>query len=241
MARTALITGGTRGIGAAIALAFKAKGYQVAATYHSDESAAQQFHSQHGISVYKWDVADYEACGRGVAAVQKDLGAVDTLINNAGITQDGAFHKMTVEQWRRVLQTNLDSAFNMTHHLWAGMREAGFGRVINISSINGQKGQFGQANYAASKAALIGLTKSLALEGAAKGITVNAIAPGYIATDMVKAVPEPVMQKIVGAIPVGRLGEADEVAAAAVYLADEKAAFITGATLAINGGQYMMG
>ncbi|MBC6444915.1 MAG: acetoacetyl-CoA reductase [Alphaproteobacteria bacterium GM202ARS2] len=241
MARTVLITGGTRGIGAAMSIAFKGRGYQVAATYHSDDAAAQAFHKQHGIGVYKWDVADYEACGRGVESVCKDLGAVDTLINNAGITQDAAFHKMTAEQWRRVMQTNIDSAFNMTHHVWAGMREAGFGRVLMITSINGQKGQFGQANYAASKAALIGLTKSLALEGAAKGITVNAIAPGYIATDMVKAVPEAVMAKIVGAIPAGRLGEAEEVAAAALYLADEKAAFITGATLAINGGQYMMG
>ena len=191
--------------------------------------------------VYQWDVADYDACKDGVAAVERDIGAIDTLINNAGITQDAAFHKMTSEQWHKVINTNLHAAFNMTHLLWDGMRSRNFGRIINISSVNGQKGQFGQVNYAATKAALIGMTKSLALEGARKGITVNAIAPGYIGTDMVRAVPENVMTQIVAAIPVGRIGEADEVAKVAVFLAEEKNAFITGATIAINGGQYMMG
>ena len=237
--RIALVTGGTRGIGAAIAIALKAEGYKVGVSYAGNDAAAQAFTSEHDIPAYKFDVADYEACAAAVAQVQSDLGPVDILVNNAGITWDAPFHKMSADAWTKVIDTDLTSAYNMSHVLWAGMRERGHGRVINISSINGQKGQFTQANYSAAKAGLIGFTKALAAEGARKGITVNAICPGYIDTDMMKAVREDVLAGIVAQIPVGRLGRADEIARGVVFLAADDAAFITGSTLTINGGQYM--
>ena len=239
MARTALVTGGTRGIGAAIATALKAAGYQVAANYAGNDDAAKKFTDETGIQTYKWSVADYDACADGLKRVEADLGPVDVLVNNAGITRDAPFHKMKPEQWREVIDTNLTGVFNMTHPAWPGMRERGFGRIITISSINGQKGQFGQANYAASKAGDLGLTKSLAQEGAGKGITANAICPGYIATDMVMAVPEKVREAIIGQIPVGRLGEPGEIARCVVFLASDEAGFITGSTISANGGQYL--
>ncbi len=239
MARTALVTGGTRGIGAAIATALKAAGYQVAANYGGNDDAAKAFSDETGIRTYKWSVADYDACADGLGRVEADLGPVDVLVNNAGITRDAPFHKMKPEQWREVIDTNLTGVFNMTHPAWPGMRERGFGRIITISSINGQKGQFGQANYAASKAGDLGLTKSLAQEGAGKGITANAICPGYIATDMVMAVPEKVREAIIGQIPVGRLGEPGEIARCVVFLASDEAGFITGSTISANGGQYL--
>ncbi|HVI29776.1 acetoacetyl-CoA reductase [Hansschlegelia sp.] len=239
MARTALVTGGTRGIGEAISIALKKAGYNVAATYAGNDEKAQAFKAAHGVAVYKWDVGDPEACAAGVAKVEAELGPVDVLVNNAGITRDGMFHKMTFDQWRDVMRTNLDSMFTMTKPVIDGMRERGFGRIINITSINGQKGQMGQANYSAAKAGVIGFTKALAQENAKKGITVNAIAPGYIATEMVMAVPEKVRDSIIATIPVGRLGEADEIADAVLYLAGEKAGFVTGSTLTINGGQYI--
>jgi acetoacetyl-CoA reductase len=240
MARVALVTGGTRGIGAAISKALKDKGYAVAATYHSNDEAASRFKSETGINVHKWDVGRLGECREGVTRVERELGPVDVLVNNAGITRDTTLHKMTEEQWREVIETNLDSLFNMTRSVIEGMRERSFGRIVNISSINGQKGQFGQSNYAAAKAGLIGFTKSVALENATKGITCNAIAPGYIRTEMVAAVPEPVLQKIVAQIPVGRLGESDEVARCVVFLAADDAGFITGSTLTVNGGQYLI-
>jgi len=239
MARVAVVTGGSRGIGEAISKGLKAAGYKVAATYHGNDEAAAKFKAETGISVYKWDVGNFEACKAGLAKVEAELGPVDVLVNNAGITRDVMLHKMTLEQWQQVMQTNLDSLFCMTRSVIEGMRNRGFGRVITIGSINGQKGQMGQTNYSAAKSATIGFTKALAQEGAAKGITANVIAPGYIATDMVRAVPENVMQKIVGQIPVGRLGEADEIARAVVFLAADEAGFITGSTLTINGGQYL--
>jgi acetoacetyl-CoA reductase len=239
MARVAVVTGGSRGIGEAISKGLKAAGYKVAATYHGNDEAAAKFKAETGISVYKWDVGNFEACKAGLAKVEAELGPVDILVNNAGITRDVMLHKMTLEQWQQVMQTNLDSLFCMTRCVIEGMRNRGFGRVITIGSINGQKGQMGQTNYAAAKSATIGFTKALAQEGAAKGITANVIAPGYIATDMVRAVPENVMQKIVGQIPVGRLGEADEIARAVVFLAADEAGFITGSTMTINGGQYL--
>ena len=239
MARVAVVTGGSRGIGEAISKGLKAAGYKVAATYHGNDEAAAKFKAETGISVYKWDVGNFEACKAGLAKVEAELGPVDILVNNAGITRDVMLHKMTLEQWQQVMQTNLDSLFCMTRSVIEGMRNRGFGRVITIGSINGQKGQMGQTNYAAAKSATIGFTKALAQEGAAKGITANVIAPGYIATDMVRAVPENVMQKIVGQIPVGRLGEAEEVARAVVFLAADEAGFITGSTMTINGGQYL--
>jgi acetoacetyl-CoA reductase len=239
MARVAVVTGGSRGIGEAISKGLKAAGYKVAATYHGNDEAAAKFKAETGISVYKWDVGNFEACKAGLAKVEAELGPVDVLVNNAGITRDVMLHKMTLEQWQQVMQTNLDSLFCMTRSVIEGMRNRGFGRVITIGSINGQKGQMGQTNYSAAKSATIGFTKALAQEGAAKGITANVIAPGYIATDMVRAVPEAVMQKIVGQIPVGRLGEADEIARAVVFLAADEAGFITGSTLTINGGQYL--
>jgi acetoacetyl-CoA reductase len=238
MARTALVTGGSRGIGAAIALALKDAGYKVAANYAGNDEAAQKFKSETGIPVYKWSVADYDACAAGIGKVEADLGPVDILVNNAGITRDAPFHKMTREQWNEVIGTNLNGVFNMTHPLWAGMRERKFGRVITISSINGQKGQFAQANYSASKAGDLGFTKALAQEGARAGITVNAICPGYIATDMVMAVPEKVRESIIAQIPTGRLGEAAEIARCVVFLASDDAGFITGSTITANGGQY---
>ena len=240
MARVALVTGGTRGIGAAISVALNAAGYKVAATYGGNDEAADKFKDEAGIAVYKWDVSDFEACSAGVARVLADLGPVDVLVNNAGITRDTTLHKMTVDQWQAVISTNLDSLFNMTRNVIENMRAKGFGRIISISSINGQKGQFGQANYSAAKAGLIGFTKAVAQENAAKGITVNAVAPGYIGTEMVRAVPEEVLKsKILPLIPVGRLGEPEEVAKCVVFLAADDAGFITGSTLSSNGGQYM--
>jgi len=240
MARVALVTGGTRGIGAAISVALKQAGYQVAANYGGNDEAAAKFKDAHGIPVFKWDVADFDACKAGIAKVEAELGPVEILVNNAGITRDTAFHRMTLEQWRQVIATNLDSMFTVTRPVWEGMRSRKFGRVINISSVNGQKGQFGQTNYAAAKAAAIGFTKALAQEGAALGITVNCICPGYIATEMVKAVPEDVLKsKILPQIPIGRLGEPEEVARCVVFLASDDAGLITGSTLSANGGQYM--
>ncbi len=239
MGRVALVTGGTRGIGAAIARALQDAGHRVAVNYAGNDEAAARFTEETGIRAYKWSVADYDACAEGVRQVEADLGPVEILVNNAGITRDAMFHKMTREQWQQVMHTNLDGLFNMTHPVWPGMRERGFGRVVNISSINGQKGQMGQANYAAAKAGDIGFTKSLAQEGARKGITVNAICPGYIATEMVMAVPEKVREGIIAQIPVGRLGEPEDIARCVVFLASDDAGFITGATLTANGGQYM--
>jgi acetoacetyl-CoA reductase len=239
MSRVALVTGGSRGIGAAISTALKAEGYTVAATYAGNDQKAEAFTGKTGIKTYKWDVSDYETCVTGIAAVEADLGPVDVLVNNAGITRDAPFHKMNREQWDEVIRTNLDGVFNMTHPLWNGMRERKFGRVINISSINGQKGQFAQANYSAAKAGDIGFTKALAQEGARAGITVNAICPGYIATEMVMAVPEKIRDSIVAQIPTGRLGEASEIARCVVFLVSDDAGFITGSTLTANGGQYI--
>ncbi|GKY86214.1 beta-ketoacyl-ACP reductase [Sinisalibacter aestuarii] len=239
MARVALVTGGTRGIGAAISKALKEAGYNVAANYAGNDEAAAKFTEETGIATYKWSVADYDACAEGIARVEADLGPVDVLVNNAGITRDAPFHKMTREQWAQVMDTNLSGIFNMTHPLWNGMRERKFGRVINISSINGQKGQFGQVNYSAAKAGDIGFTKALAQEGARAGITVNAIAPGYIGTEMVMAVPEKVREAIISTIPVGRLGEPEEIARAVVFLASDEAGFVTGSTMTVNGGQYL--
>ncbi len=240
MARVALVTGGTRGIGESISKALKDAGYTVAATYGGNDEAAAKFKEETGIAVYKWDVGDFEACEAGVAQVEADLGPIDVLVNNAGITRDSMLHKMSPENWGSVITTNLDSLFNMTRNVIEGMRARGYGRIISISSLNGQKGQMGQSNYSAAKAGLIGFTKAVALESAFKGITVNAVAPGYIATEMVRAVPEDVLNtKIIPYIPVGRLGEAEEVARAVVFLAAEEAGFMTGSTLSINGGQYM--
>ncbi|MEA2934395.1 MAG: acetoacetyl-CoA reductase [Variibacter sp.] len=241
MARVALVTGGTRGIGAAISKALKNAGYKVAASYAGNDEAAQKFKGETGIAVYKWDVSNYEACVEGIKKVEAELGPVDVLVNNAGITKDAPFHRMTPDQWYAVINTNLNSLFNMSRPLWDGMRSRKFGRIINISSINGQKGQFGQANYSAAKAGDIGFTKALALEGARAGITVNAICPGYINTEMVQAVPKDVLDKsILPLIPVGRLGEPEEIARCVVFLASDEASFITGSTISANGGQVMV-
>jgi acetoacetyl-CoA reductase len=234
-----VVTGGSRGIGEAISKGLKASGYKVAATYHGNDEAARKFKAETGIAVYKWDVGKYEDCKAGIAKVEAELGPVDILVNNAGITRDATLHKMTPEQWHAVIDTNLNSLFYMTRSVIEGMRARGFGRIITIGSINGQKGQMGQTNYAAAKSGTIGFTKSLAQENANKGITANVIAPGYIATDMVRAVPEPILQKIVGLIPVGRLGEASEIARCVTFLASDDAGFITGSTLTVNGGQFM--
>ena len=240
MARVALVTGGTRGIGEAISIALKDAGHTVAATYGGNVEAAEAFTAATGIAAYRWDVGDFEACQAGIARIEADLGPIDVLVNNAGITRDGMLHKTSLENWQAVIRTNLDSVFNMSRGVLEGMRARGFGRIISISSINGQKGQMGQANYSAAKAGVIGFTKALAQENAFKGVTVNAIAPGYIATEMVRAVPEDVLKtKILPLIPVGRLGEAAEIGRAVVFLAAEDAGFITGSTLTINGGQYM--
>jgi acetoacetyl-CoA reductase len=239
MERTAVVTGGTRGLGKAITLALRDAGCRVAATWHGDEDAARRLRDEHGIPAFRWDVADYEACRAGLAEVVEALGPVDILVNNAGVTADGAFHKMREEQWWKVMQTNLGSMFNMTRQVIEGMRERRFGRIVNISSINGRKGQAGQTNYAAAKAGIIGFTKALALENAAHGITVNAVAPGYCDTAMVAAVRPDVLQGIVAAIPVGRLGTPEDIARMVAFLADEKAGFITGATFDVNGGQYL--
>ncbi|WP_037081354.1 beta-ketoacyl-ACP reductase [Neorhizobium vignae] len=239
MSRVALVSGGTRGIGAAISVALKAAGYRVAANFAGNEEKAKAFHDETGIAVFKWDVSSYQACVDGIAKVEAELGPIEVLVNNAGITRDGMFHKMTPEQWNEVIGTNLTGLFNMTHPIWNGMREREFGRVVNISSINGQKGQMGQVNYSAAKAGDLGFTKALAQEGASKNITVNAICPGYIATEMVRAVPEKVLnERILPLIPVGRLGEPEEIARCVVFLASDDAGFITGSTLTANGGQF---
>jgi len=241
MARVAVVTGGTRGIGASISKALKAAGYNVAANYGGNDEAANKFKAETGISVYKWDVSSFDACTAGLKQVETDLGLVEVLVNNAGITRDAPFHRMTADQWNQVINTNLNSLFNMSRPVWEGMRGRKFGRIINISSINGQKGQFGQANYSAAKAGDLGFTKALALEGARAGITVNAICPGYIATEMVMAVPKDVLEKnILPLIPAGRLGEPEEIARCVVFLASDDAGFITGSTLSANGGQVMV-
>ena len=240
MSRTALVTGGSRGIGAAISVALSNTGYQVAATYAGNDAAAAAFTEQTGIKTFKWNVADYDECAAGISKVEAELGPVDILVNNAGITRDAPFHKMTKEQWSQVIDTNLTGVFNMTHPIWPGMRERKFGRIITISSINGQKGQFAQVNYAASKAGDLGITKSLAQEGARYGITANAVCPGYIATDMVMAVPDKVRDGIVAQIPTGRLGEPEEIARCVVFLASDDAAFINGSTITANGGQHLV-
>ncbi len=241
MARVALVTGGSRGIGAAISKGLKAAGYTVAASYAGNDDAAAAFTRETGIPTYKWDVSDFDACAAGVAKVEADLGPIDVLVNNAGITKDGMFHKMTKDQWYAVINTNLNSLFNMTRPVWEGMRARSWGRIVNISSINGQKGQIGQSNYSAAKAGMIGFTKALAQEGAAKGITVNCICPGYIATEMVRAIDPAVLEKaILPQIPVGRLGEPEEIARAVLFLVDDPG-FINGATLTINGAQYIAG
>ena len=240
MARVAVVTGGTRGIGAAVSKALLSAGYKVAATYHGNDEAAAKFKAETGAHVYKWDVGNFDACSAGLAKVASEVGAIDILINNAGVTKDGMFHKMTPEQWYGVINTNLNSLFNMCRPVIEGMRERGFGRIVNISSINGQKGQMGQVNYSASKAGDLGFTKALAQENANKGVTVNAICPGYIATEMVLAVPKEVLDKsIIPQIPVRRLGQPEEIARCVVFLVSDDAGFITGSTLSANGGQFM--
>ena len=237
--RIALVTGGTRGIGGATAEALAAAGYQVAATYGSDEATAWRFSERTRIPVYRWDVGDYEACRAGIAQVQGELGPVDVLVNNAGITRDVTLQRSTLQQWSEVLQTNLFSCFHMCRAVIETMRQRAFGRIVNIASVNAQTGQFGQANYAAAKAGMQGFTRALAQEGAARNITVNTVAPGYIDTDMVRRVPDAALEKIVERIPVGRLGHAEEVARCVVFLAADEAGFITGSTLSVNGGQFM--
>ncbi|GLS17363.1 beta-ketoacyl-ACP reductase [Labrys miyagiensis] len=240
MTRVAIVTGGTRGIGAAISKALKADGYKVAASYAGNDEAAAKFKAETGIATYKWDVGDFDACAAGVAEVEKDLGPVDILVSNAGITRDGFLHKMTKDQWSAVIRTNLDGLFNMTRPVIEGMRNRGFGRVIVISSINGQKGQIGQTNYSAAKAGDIGFVKALALEGAAKGVTANVIAPGYVGTEMVQAIDPKVLEtRILPLIPTGRLGQPEEIARAVLFLASDDSGYITGSTLSINGGQNM--
>ena len=240
MIRVAVVTGGTRGIGHAISIALKHKGCRVAANYAGNDAAARQFQAETGIPVYKFDVGDFDACQQGVTRITRDLGPIDILVNNAGITRDAVLHRMSKDNWDAVIRTNLDSVFNMTRLVIEGMRARSFGRIINISSINGRKGQVGQANYSAAKAGLLGFSKAVAQEAAAKGITVNVIAPGYIATEMVQAVPKEVLEtKILPYIPIGRLGTAEEVARCVIFLAADEAGFITGACLDANGGQYM--
>ncbi|MDR3387594.1 MAG: acetoacetyl-CoA reductase [Rudaea sp.] len=240
MQRTAIVTGGTRGLGYATSLALHGEGYRVAAVYHGNDAAAEKFHDETSIPVYKWDVADFEACKTGIARVEADLGAVDILVNNAGITRDVTLHHMSLPQWQEVIQTNLGSLFNMCRGVIEGMRTRKFGRIVNISSINGQKGQIGQTNYAATKSGILGFTKALALESAHHGITVNAVAPGYCDTDMVAAVPPEVLKTIIAAIPAGRLGRPEDVARMVAFLTRDENDFITGATFALNGGQYML-
>ena len=241
MSKVALVTGGSRGIGAAISKALQEAGYTVVATYAGNDEAAKAFTEETGIKTYKWSVADYDACAEGIKRIEEEVGPIAVLVNNAGITRDAMFHKMTPQQWKEVIDTNLTGLFNMTHPVWSGMRDRKFGRIINISSINGQKGQAGQANYSAAKAGDLGFTKALAQEGARAGITVNAICPGYIATEMVKAIDEKVLsEKIIPQIPVGRLGEPEEIARTVVFLASDDAGFITGSTISANGGQYFV-
>ena len=241
MTKTAVVTGGTRGIGLAITQQLKAAGYKVAALYAGNEAAAEAVRKDLGVLCLKADVGDFEAVGAAFAEIEKTLGPIEVLVNNAGITRDGMLHKLTPGQWSEVIRADLDSVFNTSRHVIDGMRERNFGRIINISSINGQKGQMGQTNYSAAKAGVIGFTKALAQETARKGITVNVIAPGYIDTDMVAAVPEKALEGIIASIPVGRLGKAEEIAGAVLYLASDGAAFVTGSTLTINGGQYIAG
>ena len=239
MSRVAIVTGGTRGIGAATSTKLRDAGYKVAANYVGNDERAQAFKAATGIAVYKWDVANFDACATAVAQIEKDLGPVDVVVNNAGITRDATLHRMTFEAWQAVIDTNLGSCFNMSRAVFPGMRDRKFGRIVNVGSINGQAGQYGQVNYAAAKSGIHGFTKALAQEGAAHGVTVNAIAPGYINTDMVAAVPERVLEKIIERIPVGRLGTADEIARAILFLVADEAGFITGSTLSVNGGQHM--
>lgn len=240
MSRIALVTGGTRGIGAAICRELQQRGYKVVANYAGNEIAAKSFSDETSIPTYKWDVADYDACQTGIKHIEQDIGSIEVLVNNAGITRDSMFHKMTPQKWSEVINTNLSGLFNVTHPIWLGMRERSFGRIVNISSVNGQKGQAGQANYAAAKAGDIGFTKSLALEGAHKGITVNAVCPGYTATEMVQAIPQKILvEKILPLIPVGRLGTPEEIAKCVAFLVADDSGFITGTTLSANGGQYM--
>ncbi|NOC93508.1 MULTISPECIES: acetoacetyl-CoA reductase [Ruegeria] len=240
MARTALVTGGSRGIGAAISKALKAEGYNVAATYAGNDEAAAKFTEETGIKTYKWNVADYDESKAGIEKVEAEVGPIDVVVANAGITRDAPFHKMTPDQWKDVIDTNLTGVFNTVHPIWPGMRERKFGRVIVISSINGQKGQFAQVNYAATKAGDLGIVKSLAQEGARAGITANAICPGYIATEMVMAVPEKVRESIIGQIPAGRLGEPEEIARCVVFLASDDSQFINGSTISANGAQFFV-
>jgi acetoacetyl-CoA reductase len=239
MARVAVVTGGTRGIGEAISVGLKDAGYKVAAVYAGNDEKAREFTERTGIAAFKWDVSNFEACKAGLTKVAAELGPVEIVVNNAGITRDGVLHRMSFEQWNDVVATNLTSCFNMCRNVIDGMRERGFGRIVNIGSINGQAGQYGQVNYAAAKSGIHGFTKALAQEGAAKGITVNAIAPGYIDTDMVRAVPPNVLEKIVAKVPVGRLGKASEIARGVLFLVADEGGFVTGATLSINGGQHM--
>ena len=241
MSRVALVTGGSRGIGEAISKKLKADGYTVAATYAGNDEAAAKFTDETGIKTYKWNVADYDASAEGLAKVEADLGPVEVVVANAGITRDAPFHRMTSEQWNEVIGTNLTGVFNTVRPVWEGMRERGFGRVVVISSINGQKGQFGQVNYAATKAGDLGIVKSLAQEGAAKGITANAVCPGYIGTEMVRAIPEKVLnEKIIPQIPAGRLGEPDEIARCVAFLVSDDAGFINGSTISANGAQFVV-
>jgi acetoacetyl-CoA reductase len=239
MARVAIVTGGTRGIGEAISIALRDMGLTVAANYMGNDERAKAFTDRTGIRSYKWDVSDFEACQQGVRQVESDLGPVDVLVNNAGITRDATMKRMDHQKWQDVIDTNLGGRFNMAKAVFEGMTARGYGRVVNIGSINGQAGQYGQVNYAAAKSGIHGFTKALAQEGAKFGVTVNAIAPGYIDTDMVAAVPDEVLQKIVARIPVGRLGRADEIARGVAFLCDDNAGFVTGSTLSINGGQHM--
>jgi len=239
MARVALVTGGTRGIGEAISVALQEAGYRTAANYGGNDDAARAFSERTGIPAFKFDVSDHDATKAGIAEIEEALGPIEVLVNNAGITRDGTLHKMTFEQWQKVIDTNLGSCFNCARAVIEGMRARGFGRIVNISSINGQAGQFGQANYSAAKSGIHGFTKAIAQEGAGKGITVNAIAPGYVDTEMLSAVPPEVLQKIIARIPVGRLGIPEDIARTVVFLADDAAGFITGSTICVNGGQYM--
>ncbi len=239
MSRVAVVTGGTRGIGEAISVDLKKAGYNVIATYAGNEQAAKEFTERNGIPTYKFDVSDFDACSAAIDKIEAEVGPIEVLVNNAGITRDGTMHRMDFEQWNTVLQTNLSSCFNMSRGVIEGMRERGFGRIVNIGSINGQAGQYGQVNYAAAKSGIHGFTKALAQEGAGKGITVNAIAPGYVLTDMVKAVPEKVLEKIIATIPVGRLGDPHDIARGVLFLVSDRAGFITGSTVDINGGQHM--
>ena len=241
MGKVALVTGGTRGIGRAISIELKHRGYRVAANYGGNDEAAQKFEAETGIPVFKWDVGDFEACAAGVQKVESQLGPISVLVNNAGITRDTVLHKMTPQQWKDVIHTDLESVFNMTRNVINGMRDRNYGRIVSISSVNGQKGQIGQSNYAAAKAGIIAFSRTIAAENAKKGITVNVVAPGYIDTEMVQAVPPKVMEAIIAQIPVGRLGRAEEIAKCVAFLAGDDEGFITGSTISANGGQYFVG